>query len=289
MIARQTAVQTAIQMKGQRDEVVDLYNTYLPHPRGYKVKYSDMLCATYVSAVFIKLGWTDIVPPECGARQLYRNMEAISCATPDVKRAPQAGDIIFFGNDGKPDGINHVGIVVDLTNSNKRIVYYDISTSGRVGQHYCPVGYSWICGYGLPDYASKDFQATVPPAVPPAQDAPRQFQVGDLVTVNPGAKWYKGQSIKMSVISDKWYISSIKGDRAVLGMNEEQTRNIVSPIHTCDITLVTPNEPVVEPPKDKVTLTVTVDKDTAQLLQIMADGNHKTIGEIIDLLLEDAR
>lgn len=298
MIARQTAVQTAISMKGQRNEVVDIYNSYLPHPRGYKVKYEDQLCATYVSAVFIKLGWTDIVPPECGARQLYRNMEAIGCSDENVKRTPQKGDIIFFGQDSKPAGINHVGIVVELANNDKAIIYYDISSSGRVGRHQCPVGYSWICGYGLPNYAAHDLDKPEEPTPAPAPEptpeptpAPvtREFKVGDLVTINPGAKWYRGQSIKLSCISDKWYISSIKGDRAVLGMNVEETRNIQSPIHTCDITLVTPNEPVVEPADDKVTLTITVDKDTAQLLDIMAKGNHKTVGEIVDLLLEDAR
>ena len=282
MLARQTAVQKAISMKGQRDDVVDVYNTYLPHPRGYKVKYSDQLCATYVSAIFISLSWTDLVPPECGARQLYRNMEAIGCASSDVRRVPSPGDLIFFGQNSTPNGINHVGIVVDITQGNKRIVYYDISTSGRVAQHYCPVGYAWICGFGMPDYASKDFAPTPEPV-------PREFKVGDLVTINPGAKWYKGQSIKANVFSDKWYIMSIKGDRAVLGMNLAETRCITSPIHTSDITLVNANEPVVEPEKDKVTLTITVDKDTAQLLQIMADGWHISIGEVIDKLLEDAR
>lgn len=288
MIARQTAVQTAIQMKGQRDEVVDIYNTFLPRPRGYKVKYSDMLCATYVSAIFIKLGWTDIVPPECGARQLYRNMDAISCATPDVKRTPQPGDLIFFGNGQKPDGINHVGIVVELTNAGKRIVYYDISNSGRVGKHYAPVGYNWICGYGMPDYAAKDFQSTAP-SVPSTEEPPHEFKAGNLVTINPGAKWYSGSTIKLSCISDKWYITQVKGDRAVLGMNEAQTRNIVSPIHTKDITLVVAQEPVDPKPNDKVSVTVDIDKETYQLLQIMSQGNGKSMGEIIDILLEDAR
>lgn len=289
MLARQTAVKTAIDMKGQRDEVVDLYNTYLPRPRGYKVKYSDMLCATYVSSIFIKLKMTDICPPECGARQLYRNMDAINCATPDTKRTPQPGDLIFFGNNSKPDGINHVGIVVELTNANKRIVYYDISNSGRVGKHYCPVGYAWICGYGMPDYASKDFQSTLPPTQTEQPTTAHEFKAGDLVTINPGAKWYSGSTIKLSCISDKWYITQVKGDRAVLGMNEAQTRNIVSPIHTCDITLVNAVEPVDPKPNDKVSVTVDIDKETYQLLQIMAQGNGKTMGEIIDILLEDAR
>ena len=277
MLARQTAVKTAIDMKGQRNEVVDLYNTFLPHPRRYKVKYEDMLCATYVSSIFIKLGWTDIVPPECGAHQLYQNMDALGRGVQDKKRVPEIGDLIFFGNSKYVSGIQHVGIVTEVKN-NKQIYYYDLQSV--VGRHTCPVGYSWIWGYGMPDYASKDIQ---PKPEEPAPQTDHVFKVGDLVTINPGAKWYRGSSIKLSCFSDKWYICSIKGDRAVLGMNEAETRNIQSPINTKDITLVVPEQ------HSSVTISAVVRWDTLQLLEIMATGNNKTIGEIIDMLLEDAR
>ena len=287
MIARQTLVQKAMSFKGQRNEVVDIYNTFLPRPRGYKVKYDDMLCATYASTPFIVLGWTDIVPPECGAMQLYRNMEALGRAVLDKNRVPEIGDLMFIGNGTKVSNINHVAIVTEV--KGKQIYYFDLQSV--VGRHTCPVGYSFIIGYGMPDYASKDLDH-VPdpaPAPEPAPDAPHVFAVGDLVTVNPGAKWYKGQSIKLSVINDKWYIMSVKGDRAVLGMNLGETRNIQSPIHTCDISLVVANGAIEQPPQDKVTITVTVDRETLELLDIMATGNNKTMGEVIDMLLEDAR
>ena len=289
MIARQTAVQTAISFKGKRTEIVDIYNTYLPRPRGYKVKYDDMLCATYVSAVFIKLGWTDIVPPECGAWRLYANMEALGRAVLDKKRVPEIGDLIFFGNGSTVNRIQHVGIVTEVQNG-KQIYYYDIQAN--VGRHTCPVGYSYVMGYGMPDYAAHDLDKPEPTPEPAPQPVPQPdhvYAVGDLVTINPGARWYRGQSIKLSCINDKWYIMSIKGDRAVLGMNLAETRNIQSPIHTCDISLVVANGAIEQPPEDKVSITVTVDKETLELLDIMATGNNKTMGEIIDMLLEDAR
>lgn len=289
MIARQTAVQTAISFKGKRNEIVDIYNRYLPRPRGYKVKYDDMLCATYVSAVFIKLGWTDIVPPECGAWRLYANMEALGRAVLDKKRVPEIGDLIFFGNGSTVNRIQHVGIVTEVQNG-KQIYYYDIQAN--VGRHTCPVGYSYVMGYGMPDYAAHDLDKPEPTPEPAPQPVPQPdhvYAVGDLVTINPGARWYRGQSIKLSCINDKWYIMSIKGDRAVLGMNLAETRNIQSPIHTCDISLVVANGAIEQPPEDKVSITVTVDKETLEILDIMATGNHKTMGEVIDMLLEDAR
>lgn len=282
MIARQTAVQTAISMKGQRAELIPIYNSGpKPLPRGYRVKLEDLLCATYISCVFLKLGWQDIVPPEVAAWRLYENMAALDRGVQDPKRVPQIGDLIFFGTGKKSTSIAHVGIVTEVVN-NRQIYYYDIQAT--VGRHTCPVGYSYIWGYGMPDYASKDLEPIPEPELEP--DKPHVFRVGDLVTVNPGARWYRGQSIKLSVINDQWYIMQVSGDRAVLGMNRDETRNICSPIHTCDITLVSPIDPPVD---ESVTLTVTVKTDTAQLLQIMADGNHKTVGQIIDMLIADVR
>jgi hypothetical protein len=62
---------------------------------------------------------------------------------------------------------------------------------------------------------------------------------GDLVKINAGAKYYTGGTIPTWVSQEKWYIASIKGDRAVLGLNEAKNRNIQSPINVKDITLVT--------------------------------------------------
>lgn len=287
MIARQTAVQAVASFKGHRERIVSVYNEKArPLPRGYKIKAEDQLCASLISAGFLSLNWQDIVPPECGAMQLYRNMDALGRAVMDGKRVPEVGDLIFFGSSPKVNHIQHVGIVSEVVN-NKQIYYWDIQAN--VGRHTCPVGYAPVVGYAMPDYASKDLAPIPTPEPESTPDAPHVFVAGDLVTVNPGAKWYRGQSIPFSVINDKWYICSIRNDRAVLGMNLAETRNIQSPIHTCDISLVVANGAIEQPPEDKVTITITIDKDTLELLDIMATGNHKTMGEIVDMLLEDAR
>ena len=69
------------------------------------------------------------------------------------------------------------------------------------------------------------------------------FKVNDLVKINSGARYYTGGAIPVWVTQENWYISSISGDRAVLGLNEAKNRNIQSPIRTSDITLVKANTP----------------------------------------------
>lgn len=65
-----------------------------------------------------------------------------------------------------------------------------------------------------------------------------KFKVNDLVKIASNATYYKGENIPSWVKGDKWYISSISGDRAVLGLNEAKNRNIQSPINTKYISLV---------------------------------------------------
>lgn len=75
----------------------------------------------------------------------------------------------------------------------------------------------------------KENPATAPSPAP-AQTA--GFKVGDLVKINMGAVYYNGASIPDWVKQDRWYISYISGNRAVLGENEARNRNIQSPVNT---------------------------------------------------------
>lgn len=281
------AVDYAVSQKGQRNSVVDIYNSHLPHPRGYIVKYEDMLCATFVSSIFIHLGWTDIVPPECGARQLYWNMEALGRAQLDKKRVPNVGDLIFFGNSAKASGIEHVGIVQDVQNK-KQIYYYDLT--GVVGRHTCPVGYSWIMGYAWPDYESKD----AAPSQPDKAET-KKIEAGDLVHIREGARWYSGSTIKASVMTKNWYVIQNKNGRVVLGMDESQRSNIQSPIHEEDLILVRKAlgdeiDPVIPEPTPvpevpdtaKVSFTTSVKPETLVKLEAMAKEKGVDIGGLLD-------
>ena len=54
---------------------------------------------------------------------------------------------------------------------------------------------------------------------------------GKLMALLPSAIYYDGGSIPSWVKSQKWYIDSVSGDRAVLGQNESRNQNIQSPIN----------------------------------------------------------
>lgn len=59
--------------------------------------------------------------------------------------------------------------------------------------------------------------------------------------------------------------------------------------HLTDSTIYPGQELIIPGYSKKKTITVTIDEETFTLLNIMASGNHMTLGEVIDKLLEDAR
>ena len=79
---RQKVVEAARAWLGLREsdgsfrQIIDVYNTITPLPRGYRMTYSDAWCAAFVSAVAQRCGLTSIIYPECGCDpmiQLYKN------------------------------------------------------------------------------------------------------------------------------------------------------------------------------------------------------------------------
>ena len=57
------------------------------------------------------------------------------------------------------------------------------------------------------------------------------IRVGSLVTIKSGARYYNGVSIPSWVLNDRWYVTQVRGDRAVLGRNQSGSHNIRSPIN----------------------------------------------------------
>lgn len=78
-------------------------------------------------------------------------------------------------------------------------------------------------------YASWKFPKTVKNTTTTTSSS---IKAGSLVSIAAGATYYNGVAIPGWVASQKWYITQVNGDRAVLGKNESGTNNIVSPINT---------------------------------------------------------
>mgnify|MGYP001419132539 CR=1 FL=1 len=70
--------------------------------------------------------------------------------------------------------------------------------------------------------------------------APGNVSKNDLVSLSADAKYYSGATMPDWVKNQNWYVTSVVGDRAVLGQNESGKNNICSPVNTKYLTALKP-------------------------------------------------
>lgn len=143
---------------GTHKKIIDIYNKQKPLPVGYKVKYTDAWCATFASAVFVQLGYTDICPTECSCPRWITLLKKKNMWHEDESVTPKPGWLMFYDwddsssyasndNTGSPE---HVGIVEKVINGKITIIEGNYSNS--VKRRTISVNGRYIRGYGVPKY-----------------------------------------------------------------------------------------------------------------------------------------
>lgn len=143
---------------GSHKKIIDLYNSHKPLARSYPVKYTDEWCATYVSAVSVACGLTDIMPTECSCSKMVELYKKKGRWQESDSYVPKLGDLVMYDwadtgsgdNKGNPD---HVGIVAYISGNSMKII--EGNKSDSVAYRALSVNGKYIRGYCLPDYASK--------------------------------------------------------------------------------------------------------------------------------------
>ena len=143
---------------GTHKEIIDVYNTFKPRPRGYKVTYTDAWCATFVSAVAVKLGYTDIIPPECSCSKMIEQFKKLGVFIENENRTPNVGDIVFYDwqDDGKGDNKgnpDHVGIVTNV--SRETFIVLEGNYDNAVKERVLQINGKYIRGFATPRYTSE--------------------------------------------------------------------------------------------------------------------------------------
>lgn len=140
---------------GTHKEIIDLYNSKKPLARGYKVKYTDSWCATFVSALAIKCGMTDIIPLECSCGQMINLAKRMGIWVENDAYIPSPADIILYdwGDSGKGDNTgwpDHIGIVEGVTDNVILVIEGNINNS--VGYRKININGKNIRGFICPEY-----------------------------------------------------------------------------------------------------------------------------------------
>lgn len=157
---------------GSFKEIIDIYNGQRPLPRNYKLKVSDEWCAGTVSAIAIKLGYTDIIPTECSCQRMIEKFAKIGIWQENENVTPKAGWIIFYD---WSDGANyattdnkawadHVGIVEHV--SGNSITVIEGNKNEVVARRTLNVNGKYIRGYGVPKYDAEAVSNAAPTSTP---------------------------------------------------------------------------------------------------------------------------
>ncbi len=197
---RQKVVDTALLYMGCREsngshkKIIDLYNSHTPRARGYKVTYTDAWCATFVSAVAIQCGYTDIMPTECSCTKMIELYKKIGRWHESDDYVPKIGDIIMYDwndpgnseNKGQPE---HVGIVVAAFGESFTVL--EGNYNNAVKERPMNVNGRYIRGYCLPDYASK--------ATPEAAPEAATKSITEIAKEVINGKWGNGNDRKLKL------------------------------------------------------------------------------------------
>jgi hypothetical protein len=160
---RQKFVDTAIsylgcnEKDGSHRKIIDLYNAHKPLARGYKVKYNDAWCATFVSAMAIQCGLTAIIPTECSCHQMITLHKKLGTWVESDAHVPKPGDLILYDWDdnGRGDNVglpDHIGVVIRVNGDDILVIEGNIVD--KVGYRKMAVNGKLIRGYCVPDFAS---------------------------------------------------------------------------------------------------------------------------------------
>lgn len=143
---------------GSHREIIDLYNSHEPLAMDYEVQYTDSWCSTFVSAVAVRCGLTDIIPTECGCERHIGLFQEIGRWEENDNAIPLPGDLIFYDWDQTERGesagwSDHVGIVIGTKWPFVKVI--EGNKDDSVCYRYLLLGDISIRGYGKPDYAKR--------------------------------------------------------------------------------------------------------------------------------------
>jgi hypothetical protein len=142
---------------GSHIAVLDVYNSHEPLAQGYEVKYTDEWCATFVSAIAISYGITDIIPTECGCQRQIALFQSMGVWVENDDYKPYPGDIIYYCREDSGQGdctgwSDHVGIVVGTAGPFMKVI--EGNYNDAVAYRYLPLDSSGIRGFAVPDFRS---------------------------------------------------------------------------------------------------------------------------------------
>lgn len=139
--------------------IIDIYNTIKPLPRGYKVSYNDAWGTVFISAVFQKANYSQLLPLECSWYYMSEAAKQQGIWQNSYTYMPKPGDIMMYDYTfNKTTTQNVLGIVESAISGLITVIggYYD----NEVQRRTIAVGKN-IKGFITPKYDAETTEADI--------------------------------------------------------------------------------------------------------------------------------
>lgn len=181
MVATMESWLGAKQGSDKHREIIDIYNSITPLPRGYKMKYTDAWCAATVSACAKVCDCLDVVPAECGCGKMINKLKELGEWEENDAYVPNPGDLIFYDwdDDGKGDNTGapyHVGLVLYVRDGKITVGEGNKGDAHICAERIIPINGRYIRGFGVPKYDDEEVE-DVPGTETHATEEPKDSQV----------------------------------------------------------------------------------------------------------------
>ena len=152
---------------GSFKQLIDLYNSHVPLARGVKMQYDWEWCATFVSALAIALGYTDIIPVEIGCGEMINLAMQKGIWQENDGYIPSPGDYIMYDWNDKINGDNlgwpdHVGVIEDVNIKSGYMTVIEGNKNQAVGRRSVLINGRYIRGFITPKYDINDVEPSKP-------------------------------------------------------------------------------------------------------------------------------
>lgn len=152
---------------GSHKEIIDIYNSYSPLPRNYRMPYTASWCACTWSALAIKLGYTDIMPIEVSCGELIKKAQAMGIWQENDGYIPDQGDAILYDwqDTGKGDNTawpDHIGVVEYVDKEAGYMVVIEGNYDDCVKKRTISINGRYIRGFITPKYDTDTISISSP-------------------------------------------------------------------------------------------------------------------------------
>lgn len=180
----------------EHQELIGLYNSFLPHPRGHKATMKDSWCAITASCLAIKCKATDIIPVECSCEQFISLAREMGIWIENESITPKEGYFILYDwqDSGKGDNkgwSDHIGYVEKVDDG--VITAIEGNYSDKVKRRKIKVNAKNIRGYVAPKYEAEKEAVKVEAARSFEKSYNREYTVTTDLNLRAGAGTAKEQ------------------------------------------------------------------------------------------------